>query len=231
MSELEQKREIITILLKKYSGSVSGYEKLQRELWASSLEQLQRILNAYRVGVPEEAQQRIAEIQADRGRMAQDRAFLNVFRTSVNGKVAIDNQANRSIIAGWTHEDQGEQVSPAWFIKALSEQPHLARQITWQSADVLDPVKRRQAESTQAQEDRETFSAIARELGLADNDANFSLTVSVLGPGFNSYQVQQAISSNALNLAPASSDELARFSQEAAEERQDFLINQATPQE
>jgi hypothetical protein len=231
MSELEQKKEIIGILLKKYSGSVSGYEKLQRELWASSLEQLQRILNAYRVGVPEEAQQRIADIQTDRQRMAQDRAFLNIFRTSVNDKVAIDNFANREIIRNWVDETKGDSgISVQWYLNLLKETPSLARQLSWQSADVLDPVKRRQAESAQAQEDRETFSAIARELGLAENDANFSLTVSVLGSGFNSYQVQQAISSNALNLAPASPEELAQFSQDAAEERQDFLIN-ASPEE
>jgi len=136
----EEKLKIINEILLKYSGSAIGFEALKRELWTSSLEQLQKILAAYRVDTSE-AQQRIADSQAASQRMYQEWALLSVFRTQVNGKVAIDNQANRSIIAGWVHEDQGEQVSPAWFTKVLSEQPQLASQLTWQSADALDPKK------------------------------------------------------------------------------------------
>ena len=230
MNELEQKKEIIREILLKYSGSVSGYEKLQRELWTSSREQLQKIQAAYRVDVSE-AQQRIADIQADRQCMAQEQALSNIFHTPVGTKVAIDNQANRSIIAGWVHEDQGEHVSPAWFTKVLSEQPQLASQITWQSADVLDPAKRRQAKLNQEAEDRETFNAFARENGFSEVEANFLLAKSVVQEDFNKYSLLQAVRSNALTLAVASPAELARYSQEAAVARQDFLINQATPQQ
>src|SRR6266446_7767124 len=101
-------------------------------------------------------QQEIDEINADRYLMAQEQQLSNIFRTPVNGKVAIDNQANRSIIAGWLQEDQGEQISPAWFTRVLNEQPQLASQLTWQSADALDPKKIRQAAEAQAEQDRET---------------------------------------------------------------------------
>jgi hypothetical protein len=230
MPDQEQKKEIIREILLKYSGSVSGFEKLKQELWSSSLEQLQRILDAYRVDVTE-AQQRIADIQADRQRMYQEQALSNIFRTPVNGRVAIDNQANRSIIAGWAHEDQGEQITPAWFTKVLREQPQLARQISWHSADVLDPPKRRQQEANQESEDRETFNAFARENGFSEVEANVQLAKSVLGSGFNSHQLSEAVSSNALNLTQASPVELEQFRQEAAEQRQDYLVNHASPQE
>src|SRR6266478_3447339 len=153
MNELEHRRELFREILQKYSGSVSGYEKLQRELWNSSTEQLQRIAAAYRVDVSEP--QELADIQAESQRVTQEHVFsYYIFRTPVNGKVGIDNQANRRVILGWLQEDQGEQLSPAWFQKVLKETPSLANQLSWQSADVLDPVKRREAESAQAQEDR-----------------------------------------------------------------------------
>jgi hypothetical protein len=61
----EQKLKIINEILLRYSGSAAGYDELQRELWTTTPQQLERILAAYRVDVSE-AQQRIAEIQADR---------------------------------------------------------------------------------------------------------------------------------------------------------------------
>ena len=51
-----------------------------------------------------EADQRIAEINADRERAAHDQQLTLIFRTAVNGRVAVDNQANRAIIAGWFDE-------------------------------------------------------------------------------------------------------------------------------
>ncbi len=54
---------------------------------------------------------------------------------------------------------------------------------------------------------------------------------SVLGHGFDRYKLAQAVQSNALQLAPAPPEELEQFRQDAAEERRDFLINQASPQE
>jgi hypothetical protein len=226
----EEKLKIINEILLRYSGSAAGFDKLQRELWTTTPAQWQRILAAYRVDTSE-FDQRIADIQADRQRMAQEQALFNIFRTPVNGKVAIDNQANRSIIAGWVHEDQGEHVSPAWFTKVLSEQPQLASQLAWQSADVLDPKKIRQAAEAQAAQDRETFNAFARENGFSEVEANFRLAKSVLEDGFSKYTLLQAVRSNALTLAVASPTELSRYSREAAEARQDFLINQATPQQ
>jgi hypothetical protein len=75
----EEKLKIINEILLRYSGNAAGYDKLQRELWTTTPQQWERILAAYRVDVPE-AQQRIAEIQAERQRMAQEQALSNILQ-------------------------------------------------------------------------------------------------------------------------------------------------------
>jgi hypothetical protein len=168
-------------------------------------------------------QQDINDINADRLRMAMEQAFLSIFRVPVNGKVAIDNQANRSVILAWLHEDQGEQLSPAWFKKVLKETPSLAKSLAWQSADVLDPKKRQQAAEAQAEQDRETFNQFAREYGFSEVEANYLLAKSVLGSGFTVYQLSESVSSNAISLAQASPEELEQFRQEKIENHNAYL--------
>jgi hypothetical protein len=112
----------------------------------------------------------------------------------------------------------------------LKETPSLASQLTWQSADLLDPVKRRLAESNQEAEDRETFNAFARENGFSECEANYRLA-KTLGNGLSKYTLAQAVQSNALSLAEASPAELEKFRQDYLEQRQDYLINQASPTE
>jgi uncharacterized protein YhaN len=120
-------------------------------------------------------------------------------------------------------EDQGEVLSPELFKKILTEQPQLAGQLAWQSADVLDPKKRQQAATAQAQVDRKTFAAAARKYGLSDNEASFRLIRETLGEGFSEYAVGQAVNSGAVQVSPATQAELEEYRQEAAEQRQQFL--------
>jgi DnaJ-domain-containing protein 1 len=95
----------------------------------------------------------------------------------------------------------------------------------------LDPKKVKQAATAQAEQDRATFSKAAREIGLSDNEANFRLVREVLGSGFTSYAVSQAVDSGAVRLAATSPVELEAYRQEYAEHRQDWLVNQASPAE
>jgi len=164
-------------------------------------------------------EQEIDAINADRQRMAQEQQFSNIFRTSVNGKIAIDNQANRSILIGWLQEDQGEQITPAWFMKVLNEQPQLVSQLTWQSADVLDPAKRKQ-------EERRAFHDFCRDNGFSECESNLK---SVLGQGYDRHTLAQAVESNALSLAQASPEELAQFRQEAISLRNKYLSSLDIP--
>jgi hypothetical protein len=180
-----------------------------------------------------ERQRQIDEINADRQRMAQEQQLSNIFRTpvTVNGKpaIAIDNQGNRSIIAGWLQEDQGEHITPAWFKKVLSEQPQLVSSLSWQSADILDPAKLRQAEATQAAEERRVFHDFCRDNGFSECESNHLLAKSVLEGGFDKYTLAQAVQSNALSLAPASPEELAKFRQEAITLHNQYLSSLDVP--
>ncbi len=177
-------------------------------------------------------QQEIDEINLDRQRMAQENQLSLIFRTpvTVNGKpaIAIDNQGNRNIIAGWLQEDQGEQLSPAWFTKVLSEQPQSVRSLSWQSADILDPTKRRQAEAAQAAEERRVFHDFCRDNGFSEVEANLSLIKSVLG-SFDHHSLAQAVRSNSLSLAQASPAELEQFRQEAIKAHNQHLLNLDIP--
>lgn len=161
---------------------------------------------------------------------AREYAFAQIFRLPIDGRVAQDTIANRNEILSWLNLD--EQLSREWFARILTtENPVLARRLSWASADSVDPVKQRQAAAAQADEDRSTFNAFARANGFSEVEANFRLAVSVLGSGFNQYQLEQAVTSNALRLAPASQQELAQYAQDAAEARQEWLVNQASPAE
>jgi hypothetical protein len=178
-----------------------------------------------------ESQKKIDEINADRQRMAQENQLSLIFRTPVSGRVAVDNFANRQIIRSWVDETKDEAISRAWFVQILKENPNLAKQLSWQSTDLLDPRKQKEAAAAQAEQDRETFNLFARENGFSEVEANYQLAKSVLGDGLDRYTLAQAVQSNGLSLAQASFEELAQFRQDAAEERQDWLINSATPLE
>ncbi len=222
---MSRREQLIELLVARSSAT---RERLQRESTDALEEALSKSLLA---GIRKEIlnapeiirrEQEIEEINADRQRMAQENQLSIIFRIPVNGKVALDNRANRSIIAGWLQEDQGEQITPTWFKNVLSEQPQLAGQLTWQSADILDPVKRRQA-------DREIFNVFARENGFSECESNRVLVKSVLGEGYDRHMLAQAVQSNALQLAQASPEELAQFRQDAIKAHNQQLLSMDIP--
>jgi hypothetical protein len=83
----------------------------------------------------------------------------------------------------------------------------------------------------QEQKDRETFKRATRRYGISDIEANFNVVRSILGPSFDEYSVGQIADSNAATLAPATPAEIQQWRQEAHEERVDYLLNEASPQE
>lgn len=213
------------------------------ELTSKSIQELEEVLNesylqqirAEAANSPAvlEAQQKIAEINHDRQRMAQEHQLTLIFHTPVNGRMATDDQANRSIIAGWVDETRGEAPSPAWFVQVLKENPILAGQLSWQSADLLDPVRRKQAESAQAQEDREIFEQAARDTeAFSINDANFNLLRERYSP-LDAYQIKLVAEAGLLLglVSPPTEEEIKTWRREKAEARKDYLINHASPSE
>ncbi len=242
------KKDLIDLVVVRTPGTPAEHRDIRMRLERMSTGDLEKIAAGFALAaIREEAlnspevikrQQELEEIEEQVRRQREDAymshaasVLMRVFSTPVNGRVAIDNAANRDIIESWVQEDQGESISATWFQKVLKENPSLANQLSWQSADVLDPAKRKQAEAAQAEKDREIFNAFARSHGFSEVEANYLLAKSVLGDGLDRYTLAQAVQSNALQLAPASQEDLAQFRQDAAEERQDFLINRATPLE
>jgi hypothetical protein len=175
-----------------------------------------------------ERQRKIDEINEQRRRDREEHHLNLIFRIPVNDKIAIDNIANRGVIRSWVNETKGEAITPAWFTKVLNEQPQLASQLTWQSADVLDPAKRRRAEAAQDAEERRVFHDFCRDNGFSEVDANFSLAKNVLG-SFDQYTLAQAVHSNALELAKASPEEFEQFRQEAIELHNQHLLSLDLP--
>src|SRR6266478_5265848 len=141
---MSRKEELIDLLLVR--GTSATRERLELE----STENLEKILDnsllneihAEAMNSPEVVKrlQQLDEINEESRRQREEFHLSMIFRTPINGKVAIDNQSNRGFILGWLQEDQGESISATWFQKVLKETPLLANQLSWQSADILDPV-------------------------------------------------------------------------------------------
>jgi len=230
---MSRREQLIDLLVARTSAT---WERLQRES-TDELEKaldrsLLREIHAEAQNTPEamKRQQEIDEINESRRSQREEFQLSLIFRTPVNGKVAIDNQASRSIIRSWLDESQGDTaISVQWFQKVLKENPSLANQLSWQSADVLNPVKRRQVEAAQDAEERRVFHEFCRDNGFSEVEANFSLIKSTLG-SFDQYALAQAVQSNALQgLAPASPAELEQFRQEVIEAHNLRLLNADLP--
>src|SRR6266478_5171560 len=123
---MSRRDQLLDLLVARTAAS---RERLQRESTDALEEALSKSLLA---GIRKEVlnspeilarEQEIDEINADRQRMAQENQLSLVFRTPINGKVAIDNQASRSIIRSWVDETKGEAITPAWFVQILKENP------------------------------------------------------------------------------------------------------------
>src|SRR5882724_4260093 len=176
---MSRREQLIDLLVARTSAI---RERLERE----STDELEKVLDrsllreihAEAQNTPEviKRQQEIDEINADRLRMAQEQQLSLIFRTPVGKKVAVDCQSNRNIIRSWLDESQGDTaISVQWFKKVLNEQPGLARQLSWQSANILDPAKRRQVEAAQDAEERRVFHEFCVANGFSEVDANFLL--------------------------------------------------------
>jgi len=71
-------------------------------------------------------------------------------------------------------------------------------------------------------QDRQTFGQAARALRFGENEANFQLLRSAIGPNFTEYRIQEAIDSNAVALSPPTESEIASWNREQAAADQDL---------
>ena len=80
-------------------------------------------------------------------------------------------------------------------------------------------------------QDEETLQQFCRAKCLEPNAAALNLLRQEFGAGFTSDQVGNALQTGLIRLAPASDEHIHQWTREDQEERQDFLINQASPDE
>jgi hypothetical protein len=171
-------------------------------------------------------EQRQRELQA--AEVYRDYYLAQIFRTNIRigGKqhVAVQNKASENIIVSWLHP--GETLTPDWFRKVFQENPTLTNQLQWQSADVLDPQKRKQAAAQRVAHARDVFGIVCRKHNLSLVEANFRLLfdADLLD---SEYTADQAITSNAVTLARATETELSQFQRERIEEHNQELLRVA----
>jgi hypothetical protein len=75
------------------------------------------------------------------------------------------------------------------------------------------------------------FEAAAKKYGWAINEAQFDIARRACGHGLTESALVEAVNAGTLSLQAAPPAALAQYRHEAMEARQDFLINQATPQQ
>ncbi len=208
------------------STTVSAQDRTILEGWTEGvLEYKLQELQAESIRIAAEKSPEVQRVNQarlrDRDEFLREQNWAKIFSTILPGNVVVvDNQAARNFIEGWVDETRDEKLSLEWFTKVIAENPKLIAQLTVQSADILDPKKRKDALYVQRLKDRDTFSAATRKYGIGDTEANFAIVRDVLGSGFNEYQVGQAAQSGAARVSPATQEELAGWAQEAAQERQ-----------
>ena len=159
----------------------------------------------------------IAAQQAESEAFYRDYYLGQSFKIAFRGKRPIRNAASENIVIGWLNP--GETLSAAWLLKLLTEQPELADQLQW-----------RPAAPNQDELDRVTFENCAK-YRYAANDANFDLLKSALGSGFTQRDIENVIAMNQVSLASPTQSEIDQWKAEDREQRKDFLINHATPEQ
>jgi hypothetical protein len=86
--------------------------------------------------------------------------------------------------------------------------------------------QRKAAETAQLGLDRQTFADAAKTLrSFAVNEANFNVIRQTIGSGFSVFAIQQALSSNALQLSPPTQQELDQWESERIEQHNEALQN------
>jgi hypothetical protein len=94
---------------------------------------------------------------------------------------------------------------------------------------IREPQRKAEAEQ-QEKLDRETFKQAAKTLrSFGENQANWNVISSTLGPGFSIYQVQQMISANGGILSPPSQQEQDEWTRQDIEEHNLRLLNSDLP--
>jgi hypothetical protein len=193
----------------------------RQQLWRKSDEELVKILDASLLAgiraevlkTPEivDRQNKIDEINAER---LWDRFFFSHPEIS-------DNIANRKMLFDYALSLSDDGVVTFQLLdEAAKSLPGLARQKVKQIPTAAN-----------LKQDEESLEEFCRANRLEPSTAALNLLRQQFGAGFDSTQVAQALQSGLIGLSPASDEHLLQWTKEAQEERQDYLVNQASPHE
>jgi hypothetical protein len=193
----------------------------RQQLWRKSDEELVKILDASLLAgiraevlkTPEivDRQRKIDEINAER---LWSRFFFSHPEIS-------DNVANRKMLFDYalSLSDDGV-VTFRHLDEAAKTLPGLARQKV-----------KRVPTAANLKQDEETLQEFCRTSRLEPSTAALNLLRQEFGAGFDSAQIDQASQSGLIGLNPASDEHILQWTRAAQEERQDYLVNQASPGE
>jgi hypothetical protein len=171
-------------------------DKVKAELWQENIETQK---------IRAETARLYAETSLELG-------LLEIYRTPFDGRRLAQNEANKTILVSWLNLD--EIPSAEWLSKIFTERPSVKNDLIWER-----PAPSKHEQKLQEQADRETFSRVCRKNDVAEIEANFRLLVDVLGSGFSEFSAANAIQSNAVQLSPATPQELTKWHEEQVEQR------------
>lgn len=121
------------------------------------------------------------------------------------------------------------------FALGLSQDGIVTLQHLYEAATTLSTLDRQKPKqpltAANLKQDEETLQEFCRANRLQPNTAAINLLRQKFGAGFNQVEIDQALQSRLISLGPASEEELAESAAEVAEARQDWLANQASPEQ
>jgi len=148
----------------------------------------------------------------------QARIIQILQRVRFNGRVLKDCEANEGLIL-----ELPPTMTPEEINSAFAGNPKLAESFLW-----MDPPASKSDPKVEAK-DRDVFAQAARANGnFGTHESNFKLLRDTLGAGFSEDQINQAIRSNAVRLAPPSQEQKDEWAALAEDERKLRLMNATT---
>jgi hypothetical protein len=193
------------------------------ELQFKTIQQLEKILDDSLIaGIRAEAEAaqspQIVERQRQIDEINEDRLWTRFFFSHPE---LSDNFANRKLLFDYALSLSYDGVVAFENLdEAAKTLPGLARQKVKQTPTPAN-----------LKQDEKTLQEYCRASRLGPNTAALTVLRKEFGAGFSSAQIDQALQSRLIALDPASDENILQWTREDQEERQDFLINQASPEE
>ena len=191
------------------------------ELQAKSIQELEKILDDSLIaGIRAEAAQdpQIVASLRQAEEINEERLWCRFFFSHPE---ISDNAANRKMIFNFALSLSYDGVVTLENLdEAAKTLPGLARQKVKQVPTAAN-----------LKQDKATLQEYCRVNRLEPNTAALNLLRQEFGAGFTSAQIDRALQSGLIHLGPASEEHIVQWTREAQEERQDYLINQASPEE